>query len=249
MERYRNKQSLWMAAAATAALVFGTAASATTVSYTSQAGALAPDDRPLGATADFTFDGACTSNCLLTLQLTNTEEMTGISQGLTDFHFTTAATGLTLTGADASQFADCSEPAKPDTPVCQFSDAPADAGSYDWTLTGTGAYTLAASPLAHYGIVNLSIDAPSDGVSNDTHNPWLVGPVDFFFTYSGALNISAVGFSFGTDQNHTTIPGDECDANCGDTSVPEPASLALLGIAALALAFLRRTQKGQPRHA
>jgi hypothetical protein len=101
------------------------------------------------------------------------------------------------------------------------------------------------------GIVNANIDATSDGVRNGSHNPWLVGPVDFYFTYDGALSLSNVGFSFGSDAQNPTIPACEvdcspppCRENCGDQNVPEPSPLALLGIGALALVGMRRV--GQP---
>jgi hypothetical protein len=240
MKRPRTKRSLSAAATATVAFFLTSAAAATTLSYVTQGGAVAPDGRPLGATADFEFDAACTIDCLLTLTLANTEEMTGISQGLTDFHFTsTSLTELLLTGADGISWADCTSGTNP----CTFSTANFDASSYGWTLTGSGGYALAATPLPDAGIVNPTIDATSDGVRNGAHNPWLVGPVDFFFTYSGALSISNVGFSFGTDREHPTIPACEtdcCDSNCGDTFVPEPSPLALLGIGALALIGVRR---------
>src|SRR5690348_3611698 len=94
-------------AVVSAAIMLGLAgiaqtASATLISatYVSQPGAQDPvDKRDLGATATFEYDDACTTNCALVIELTNTEPMTGISQGLTDFHFSsTSLTGLALTG-------------------------------------------------------------------------------------------------------------------------------------------------------
>jgi hypothetical protein len=234
-------RALIASAVAVGFAAFAPLGSATTIEYDSQAGAQAPDGRDVGATAIFSFDATCTTNCNLTITLENTEDMTGISQSLTDFHFTsTSMTGLTLTGADGQQFVNCYHDGvnKPNQFCDAPTDAPFDAGSYGWTLTGS--YVLAATPLNQAAIITTPIDPNSDGVSNSQHNPWLIGPVDFFFTYNGSFSVSNVAFSFGSDANTPTVPGSECETNCNDQNVPEPASLALLGAGALALLAKRR---------
>ena len=96
IERY----SLLAASTAISLFALASPVAATVIEYESQAGATSPTDgRPLGATATFTYDATCLTNCELTIELANTEPMTGISQALTDFHFTSTS----ITGKSDSQ--------------------------------------------------------------------------------------------------------------------------------------------------
>jgi len=234
MEARRFRHSIGATKIVLAAMVLLFSGATYATLYTSEPGAISPTDgRSLGATADVSF-GAGT----LTITLSNTEEMTGISQGLTDFHFTTSSplTNLTMTGADGVSWADCTSGTNP----CTFTSAPFSATSYGWILSGSGAYAMTATPLTDAGIVNANIDATSDGVRNGAHNPWLVGPVVFSFTFTGsAFDITSVAFSFGTDASSPTVPG--CTGECvPPQQVPEPGSLALLGIGLLELLQILR---------
>jgi hypothetical protein len=229
MERGESARRVLGSLAAAAMLGLAPLAAADTLTFTSIPGATGPDGRMLGATATFTFDGACSVDCTLTIELANTRPMNGVTQALTDFEFSVDAT-LALTGADALAFADCTQVDANSDPICVFSLAPADSNAYDWTLTGGPSFVLAADPLTNLGIVRLPIDAGSDNVANPLVNPWLVGPVDFSLTYTGTLNVSDVSFSFGPGGRlHTVV-----------AAVPEPGPLALVAIGALAMGLSLR---------
>jgi PEP-CTERM motif-containing protein len=112
-----------------------------------------------------------------------------------------------------------------------------------------------------YAIVNESYLAPggNGGLSNGQHNPLLVGPVEFLFSLTGltsAPDVTSVTFLFGTNPDSQTgqcAAGTICEpppctnGSCGDLNVPEPRTVALLGIALLAAAWSQRRRKLAPR--
>jgi len=104
-----------------------------------------------------------------------------------------------------------------------------------------------------YGIMNNNVTGNTDGVSNPEHNNWLIGPVVFDITLTGLTSIptsfSSVIFNFGTSGDTQTGTSSTSTSTSTSTSgrgasgeAPEPSSssLALLGIAMLAVTFLRR---------
>jgi hypothetical protein len=106
---------------------------------------------------------------------------------------------------------------------------------------------LAPNGFKAHGIANATTTV-FDGIPNLQHNPYLVGPVDFFFalTGSGTPTISNVAFQWGTSNGDRTSgnPGDNGGGGQGNNA-PEPNVIALFGIGlvGMGLSSIRRKRK------
>lgn len=243
-----------------AALLLGaTTASANLIQFTFVASGQNDQGVSQQGSAVFQFDTADLTSFTLTLtdNVSPTANIASEIDGF-NFSFSQAPTSLSLVSVSAADVIDCTNSTDPCPPPNFPTSSP-----YGWgtTLTGDDAtlgagFTGSGYSYHPYAIVNANYDAPGGhgGVSNQQHNPLLVGPVVFTFNVAGLTGVPTIGsvsFLFGTvpdSQTGDCAPGTTCDppictnGNCGDQNVPEPQSVALLGLALLAAiwAFRRR---------
>ncbi|MDQ2916226.1 MAG: PEP-CTERM sorting domain-containing protein [Pseudomonadota bacterium] len=217
---------------------------------------------PIAASADFVWSGS-------TLELRLTNDTAGISktiQELTGITFilsgspTLQASGVSGSAAGS---VNCIGIGKGDS--CAIDHAavnpfgtPPDLASAGTPPTGWAAlpsyalFTFGAGggSWKPYGIVNDTVvgTGSNGNTSNPEHNPMLLGPVTFDFRFNEFAmtpTITGVEFYWGTGGEHRT--GSRCTTEAcvaaRDSSVPEPQTLALLGLALFAMAAFRRKQR------
>lgn len=222
------------------------------------------DTVDIAATADFSWTGST-----LTLILSN--DTNGISktlQELTGITFILSGSPTLQSGgvtASALGTVNCIGIAKGDscdvdnTPVDPFGTPP-DLASPGAAPTGWAAlpsyalFTFGAGggSWKPYGIVNDTVvgSGNNGNTSNPEHNPMLLGPVTFDFLFDPLFappTITGVQFYWGTGGEHRSASlctSPECGIPSGDppAPVPEPQTLALLGLGVLAMAGFRRQQ-------
>jgi len=190
-----------------------------------------------GGKADFDFLSASSLHLTLTNTYNPVDDLGKVLTGLA-FTLSPSAT-LTLTSVISSNGSvDCHV----SYPSCAFTAGPLTDNSAPffpndsnngWTVA-SNLLSAGAGSYKDHGIVNSTIvPGPSSNgnTSNDSHNPFLNGPVEFDFTVSGVdfpPGVTAASFYFGTGP---TIVEGNCQT-CPDppqNNVPEPPTLLLLG--------------------
>ncbi|MEO9161166.1 MAG: PEP-CTERM sorting domain-containing protein [Casimicrobiaceae bacterium] len=213
----------------------------------------------IAASADFVWSGST-----LELRLTNDtagisktiQELTGITFILSGSPTLSSVTGLAdgsvncigvaantpcaMNTADVNPFGTPPDLASTGTPPTGWAALP----SYALFTFGAG-----GGSWKPYGIVNDTVvgTGSNGNTSNPEHNPMLLGPVTFDFRFNEFAmtpTITGVEFYWGTGGEHRTgsCTTEACVA-ARDSSVPEPQTLALLGLALFAMAAFRRKQR------
>lgn len=216
-------------------------------------------------TATATFDFSSPNTLVLTL--TNTSTITDISYILDEFHFLLSGTPTTssLTSIMATGGAEtCTTTTGPPPHITTCTNDPTTDQTGTWGLVATsGQIDMYSDGTQNHpnGIANSSFitNAALDGLSNPQHNPVLMGPVDLHISFTGFTTtptISDVVFGFGTtpDLVNGTTGGSTGGTTGGSSTsggesstggnIPEPATLALLGLGLFAVALASRRRAG-----
>ena len=252
------------ALASVAAAVAGTAAANTLYTLDTTIGGTS-----VAASADFSIDAAANT---ITLTLENTTDsiskilqmLTGITMTVSGNPTFESVTGTASGWANCIGFASGASCDQQLTSIDLFGAPPDVDGNSNnpnpsgWAyLPNLTHFTVEAGggSFKPWGIVNDSVvgGGASGNTSNPQHNPMLLGPVTFTFTFADFVTtptITGVQFYWGTGGDHRA---GACVSGCNVSevdpppSVPEPQTLALVALGLLGAAGALRGRASRRR--
>jgi hypothetical protein len=201
------------------------------MTFTTPSGSMA-GGQPVDATATFT-----TGSNTLTIVLTNLQaNPKGDSQSINGliFSFTTTPTAVSVSSSSAVQRTVNSDGSYADAGSATPTNWTVSFSSPTVTLTALGGSNSQATetiigPPAGDGMY----DAAKGSIAGSVHNPFLAQTATFVLNVQGitaATDIASVQFAYGTTAG----------TGVGATAVPEPSSVALLGLGVAAGLVARR---------
>lgn len=215
-------------------------ANANVFTFVTPAGSMVPVDGAVNASATVTT-GAGTVTISLTDLLANP---TSVGQLISDFDFVLSGGQTTGTLASSS--------GQQITVAGNGTTTLGSTGSTGWGLNNNVAGGLQLDALGFVGPAGLILGPPGAGgvytaannsiAGNGPHNPFLNQTATFTVNVANvtaATNITSATFSFGTTAG-VNVPG---IPQLPGGKIPEPASIALLGIGLLAFGASRRNRK------
>jgi len=229
-----NKMFLGAVIAALAGVGFAAQANAAVIQNFSGSGIEPLDNLDVSAEVSFLIE-----NGKITVTMTNTTPYTFASNQV--------LTGLDFTLSNVNTVSMTSATGTPRSVAANgtYTDGAAASLLSTWSIldTGTNTFSWSFNPNAEYGIIGVPegdgdySTANGSVKNNNGHNPFSAITGTFVITSAAITEdttVSDVLFRFNTNRS-STVPGDD-----GGGEIPEPASLGVLGLGALALVARRR---------
>jgi len=224
-------------------LAFSLAASASTINFSTTAGALNGNNEAVSASGTITTN----ANGTITVTLTDTlANPTDAGQLLSDLFFNISAAPTTALNSTVTPTGGSLIDIAGNGTVTSSADAVA---SWGVSSSGTSIHldSLVGGPsqtlIGAGGAGGVYTNANGSIAGNGPHNAFMTGTASFTFAVAGvtdATTISLPVFSFGTASGDNVSGCIAGGPSCTSVVVPEPVTSGLVGVGLISLFFLRR---------